>query len=815
MNKRWCRWLIWMIGALILGLGLHSGLGLASPSRSFALPKPAQFAALPTTPVSTLPSATLDSYRPVAPWVGRLILPSQAEAAADEEDWVWIELSHSPDPALTGQTLRLEWGQGADIQAYRDLVSRALTFTETTLESQAKGNIHPERLNGWSRVGPLQTLAGTRPQDDMWVSLSEVTVLPGAEGLALNAIPVQVPDRFYGLVQVLGPAPGTPAPAACPGEPPCPSNFLRVRHYTPDSAGFDGPEDVLHFPQSQPNSGGIFPSTARQLADSPAGAAGWYVYGAPGEEGVFQVSAIAPRRLFQIQPQVTLASPSAALNYIRFGNWRNTPDRKGTIQSVQLATATDPAETSWQVGDRGLVIHLFGGIGGELAESQPVVGTVTGHFSFGTATVIAEPIAQEPQFAITYDQVYAHNPNGIVSGRTTWAEYMGHLGRGWLGTRPVSDGIIRFPPLTRTYDFGEVSFSPLDTLQRQLAMMMARYRSGDGTGAALVTPSQSCVQDSNQALYETIETIKAQVQNTPSILQWLADHPEDSQTQDFQALVTLGNRLARTLVPLGVVRPDWRANVAVLQGIQAPGDATPQDNLLTQILSWRTIIPRVAYDDIATVFLNQQADLWFLRTNQVGGDDPAIAPLAPTELFGRYLAVPTLFSRLIESLRWPNLQDFALTLGALGLYGAIALPVGLATGFVQFETSSLRPIYQIALGTKLLILPALAEEVVWRVLLLPHPTEGVLPVTATIWTGLSLSLFVLSHPFSAHWFYKPGKGTFFQPVFLGLATVLGLVCTGVYLLTGALWTVVGIHWVVVLVWLLGCGGYGRMYGKDG
>jgi predicted Abi (CAAX) family protease len=48
--------------------------------------------------------------------------------------------------------------------------------------------------------------------------------------------------------------------------------------------------------------------------------------------------------------------------------------------------------------------------------------------------------------------------------------------------------------------------------------------------------------------------------------------------------------------------------------------------------SWRTMFPRKASDAIAQIFLKYGASAWVLRTNQVGGYDPEIEPIAPTTL---------------------------------------------------------------------------------------------------------------------------------------------------------------------------------------
>jgi predicted Abi (CAAX) family protease len=105
-----------------------------------------------------------EGYVPVAAWSGRLILPNQAAATADEGDWVWMEILTSPNPELVGQRARLQWRDTSENQAFLSLVTRAIQFDEDAIASLEKGTVLPTRLDGWARVGPLQSLAGTRPR---------------------------------------------------------------------------------------------------------------------------------------------------------------------------------------------------------------------------------------------------------------------------------------------------------------------------------------------------------------------------------------------------------------------------------------------------------------------------------------------------------------------------------------------------------------------------------------------------------------------------------------------------------------------------
>ncbi len=759
---------------------------------------------------------SLDSqlYRPLAPWLGRLILPTQPPTQK-ASDWVEFEVYNAPPEAqnLVGQVVRLEWSQSPDVQAYVQMVTQDVNFTPDAQKSQRSGNVHPTRLNHRPQVGPLQSLAGARPEDDVIVALKQVTVTSTSQESTVLRIaeePVQVTGRFYGLVKVLKPVSnrrggedlGKPSPSLS-------QEFFRVRHYNPASQQFDGAEEVVRIPQVLPSPDGRYQSTPQQLEHSAAGKSGWYIYGAKNAEGVFVVQGIAPRSLFQLQPDRVLLGKAAGLNYINHQNWQQA--KKGTITKV-LVDPSKPqpqqAIAQWQEGDRALVVHLFGGIGGKKAEPN-FGGTVTGHFAYGLAEVVRDPFTNELRFDIQYQQVYAHNPNAIIAGTVSWADYMGNLQRGWLGNRPVADVLVKLDAIAQDYNFGTVSLSPLRELQQQLNIMMARYRTGDGTGAAMVTPALSCVQDSSQAMYRTIKRIEQQVSTTPAIQSWLQSHPDHPQTLRFQQLVKLGKDLGKELIPLGIVRSDWQKNTEIA-GIPA-GDRFIRDNSwLTQLLSWRTVLPRVAHDEIISLFLRHGATLWFLRTNQVGGWNPDISPLAPTELFGQFYIIPNAFSRVIEAVSCvPHPQGWLLSAGMLLAYGLIALPLGWQQGFLKANFLTLKemtPGQTFRFAFTSLISPALLEELVFRVLLIPHPTEGVDVQTWCFWAALSLLLFILYHPLSALTVYPPGYPTFLNPLFLLLTGLLGLVCTVVYALTGSVWAIALIHWVVVVVWLLGLGG---------
>ncbi|MBW4471630.1 MAG: CPBP family intramembrane metalloprotease [Stenomitos rutilans HA7619-LM2] len=103
-------------------------------------------------------------------------------------------------------------------------------------------------------------------------------------------------------------------------------------------------------------------------------------------------------------------------------------------------------------------------------------------------------------------------------------------------------------------------------------------------------------------------------------------------------------------------------------------------------------------------------------------------------------------------------------------------------------------------------MPSLLEELGFRVLLLPHPTEHASPTTRWLLSSLGWLLFVVYH-------IHPFVPTFFRtPPFLTGAGLLGIICTLSYLKSGSIWMPVVIHWSIVVAWLLIFGGLEKFHG---
>jgi predicted Abi (CAAX) family protease len=161
----------------------------------------------------------------------------------------------------------------------------------------------------------------------------------------------------------------------------------------------------------------------------------------------------------------------------------------------------------------------------------------------------------------------------------------------------------------------------------------------------------------------------------------------------------------------------------------------------------------------------------------------------------------------VATLTLPKIKDWQRTALLLLVYTAVALPVGFYWGFLKFEPIAISYRSIIEIIAICFATPAIAEELFFRVLLLPHFTEKVSRSSQLVWAGVSLIAFIAYHPLNGMTFFPAGLETFKNPIFLLLAALLGIVCTLAYLPSGSLWASVVLHWLVVITWLLLLGGY--------
>lgn len=560
-------------------------------------------------------------YVPIADWIGRLILPDKSARFGG----VYYEIHHAPPAyeSLVGQQVKLTWASDRLTQKFVQAVTQDVHFSaEAEYSSRYGSNIHPVRLNHWLQVDPLESLAGSLPEDQMMVAVEQPEVITTAAGttLRIRRQPMEVTGRYYGLVRFLAPLPDT--------------DQFQVRHFNRENRAFDGPVEIISLPPvSKLEVYGSFPSTKQGLESSPYNESGWYIYGAQDATGTFVVQSLGPRALFRLQPErVVFGGAKAAYRYIRQAAWADVVAQKGKISSVLCSVqdngrpeAIAAAIDEWSVGDRALLLHTYGGIGGNHREPAAFSPIFFGHFAYGRADVIHDPIADERRFDIRYYQVYTHNTDGLIAGTLHWSRYMGDRQRGWLGTRPTCDILLGLDAFAQSYDFDGVAFSPLARMEAYLQAMTARYRIGDGTGGTFVGPANNCSQDSNQALFAGLQALNQGLREQQGELRgWASHHPD--QVSPLQHVYYLGKDLKKTLQPFGGVRPDWERNEF---NLGSSIEDEPLRNLMMGLGSWRTVLPRKANDAVVRIFLRYGASAWVLRTNQIGGDNPNIEPIAP------------------------------------------------------------------------------------------------------------------------------------------------------------------------------------------
>jgi predicted Abi (CAAX) family protease len=159
----------------------------------------------------------------------------------------------------------------------------------------------------------------------------------------------------------------------------------------------------------------------------------------------------------------------------------------------------------------------------------------------------------------------------------------------------------------------------------------------------------------------------------------------------------------------------------------------------------------------------------------------------------------------IAFLTLPSQNNWLYALGLLLLFAVVYLPIGLGSGFLTIAPQLSWPtILGVALGS--LLMPGLNEELMFRALLIPHPSETVSRQKRWIWIALSLILFILYH-------LHPFTPVFFKtPVFILGAGLVGVVCTLSYLRSGSIWCAIVLHWLIVVIWLLIFGGLRKFQG---
>lgn len=154
----------------------------------------------------------------------------------------------------------------------------------------------------------------------------------------------------------------------------------------------------------------------------------------------------------------------------------------------------------------------------------------------------------------------------------------------------------------------------------------------------------------------------------------------------------------------------------------------------------------------------------------------------------------------------PTAKTWLHCLFVYAVFAALAITIGFSSGLLRLHLAELSPATCALLAITTFVSPALLEELFFRVLPLPRNASKVTKSRLVLISILSLFVFVAAHPVTA-WLFRPTAWVLFtSPVFLAMATLLGLACTVVYLISKSLWPPVLLHWVAVLTWITVLGG---------
>jgi len=156
---------------------------------------------------------------------------------------------------------------------------------------------------------------------------------------------------------------------------------------------------------------------------------------------------------------------------------------------------------------------------------------------------------------------------------------------------------------------------------------------------------------------------------------------------------------------------------------------------------------------------------------------------------------------------WPGVKGWVETAVIGFLFTAVALPLGLFSDFLSWQSAPLEAGAFAAVLVITFFVPSLFEETLFRAMLLPRTGEpGFNLRTRTGWDLFGLVVFVAMHPLNALLFRPEARPVFCAPVFLALAALLGAACTLAFRRTNSVWPPVVLHWLAVVCWKAFLGG---------
>lgn len=555
-------------------------------------------------------------YHSVSNWCGRLILPSKNKRRHD--GGVYFEVLQTPPSYsyLKGKKVWLTRDGQTVTYYWFDIARSVVEFDDDTRESIARNNVHPERLNGLRGISSLESLAGSRPKDDVIVELSKVRVVKDAEcpkALLISREPVQISGTEYALVQFI-------KPINKKGD-----KYL-VKHFNKKKSDFSGIEEKvkIKIPDIIPNLDRPLTSM-KNIENNEFNNSGWYIYCTVDKKGNRTVQAIEPRDLLKVPTADTIIKKTK-INYILkkklFSNFKKYGHEKYNL----ILNQNKLSEDVWQIGDRALLLHIFGWRDGEKEYKLKEGQRVDGHFSLGDAEVFQDTITGDLRFNIIYRQVYCHNGEGVIAGAQKWHCYMGSLTRGFMFMVPVSDFIVKMPIFQKTLTNNSIN-NFINVLTFFLDKMTGKMRTGFGNGLSPVNPLTNCSQNTALAVYEAAYYIVKLKDYFPYLID---DIKEAEAMETYKAIQKISKKIMKMYSFNGNIPNFWKKYIKSYK--LEPLDYK-KHLVRDSIKSYKSIFPILHYKNLLNLLIKYSEGAVLIKTNFIGGEIDEYDPVMPTFKF--------------------------------------------------------------------------------------------------------------------------------------------------------------------------------------
>jgi predicted Abi (CAAX) family protease len=140
------------------------------------------------------------------------------------------------------------------------------------------------------------------------------------------------------------------------------------------------------------------------------------------------------------------------------------------------------------------------------------------------------------------------------------------------------------------------------------------------------------------------------------------------------------------------------------------------------------------------------------------------------------------------------------------LFACVSLAFGFGTNFFTLQPTAMPASKFVTVVAILFVFPGIAEELVFRGLMLPHRSEDRSPARQNRALVISIVIFILYHVVNAWLTFPVARPVFWDWRFLTIVAALGWICGWAYLKTGSLWPSIFIHWSIVVIWKACLGG---------